>query len=120
MGTPFEGSTPAAAAAGEQPAGAGMVGEIDLEPDIDEEEDEPASSDALSPDAGEAAPSSPVPAPPEPAYVVDPFQSPPSPDVSAKVPHTGGKSPAQPAADPAPADQPPPPQSHEPSSESGT
>jgi len=74
MGTPFEGSAPATPA-GEQPVAAGAPGEIDVEPDIDEEEDEPALSDALSPDTQDTISSSPAPPQPEPAYVVDRFVS---------------------------------------------
>ena len=121
MGTPFEGSTPAAVA-GEPPAGAAPAGEIDLEPDIDEEEDEPGSSDALSPDPQQTAASSPEPAPPEPAYVVDPFTPSTAPSVSpvpiATEPLPAEPSPSAPVS-PASGDDPRSPDPHEPS-DSGT
>jgi hypothetical protein len=121
MGTPFEGSTPAAVA-GEPPAGAAPAGEIDLEPDIDEEEDEPGSSDVLSPDVQQTAASSPEPAPPEPAYVVDPFTPSTAPSVSpapiATEPLPAEPSPSAPVS-PASGDDPRSPDSHEPS-DSGT
>ncbi|HEY7184903.1 MAG TPA: hypothetical protein VH436_00075 [Vicinamibacterales bacterium] len=75
MGTPFEGSAPAMPAGEQSVAAAGAPGEIDVEADIDDEEDEPTLSDSLSPDTEETISSSPAPPQPEPAYVVDRFVS---------------------------------------------
>jgi len=102
MGTPFEGSSPTMQA-GEQPVAAGAPGEIDVEPDIDEEEDEPALSESDAPDTQETIASSPPPPQPEPAYVVDRFVS-----TVQKVPDapTGSEALSSERAVPEPADEP--------------
>jgi hypothetical protein len=132
MGTPFEGSGPATPA-GEQPVAAGAPGEIDVEPDIDEEEDEPAVSDAVAPDTQDTISSSPAAPRPEPAYVVDRFvstvQNVPSAPLASEATSSERAAP-EPAADEASApatpsaasaDPPRSPEPHEPSdSGSGT
>jgi len=116
MGAPLEGQAPAVV--GDPTAGAAAA-DVDLEGDIDEEDDEAASPDA--PTLSSA--SSLAPSIPEPAYISDPFESPPSPEVSTPVPLASNEAspPAPEPVAPAPADPAGPPEPHEPSdSGSGT
>jgi hypothetical protein len=74
MGTPFEGPAPAMVSADQGGAAAG--GEVDVEPDMDDEEDEAVSAEAVSSEPVSSEPdSSAMPSSPEPAYVVDRFMS---------------------------------------------
>ena len=110
MGAPLEGQ--AAAVGADLTAGAAAA-DVDLEGDIDEEDDEAGSPDV--PTLSSA--SSPAPVLPEPAYISDPFESPPSPEVSTPVPlasNEASPSAPEPVA-PALADPAGPPEPHEPS-----
>jgi len=135
MGTPFEGQAPAMASADQ--GGTGPVGEVDVEPDTDDEDDEAVSSDTASEAISSDPVSSAMPSPPEPSYVVDRFMStvrsvpeapPASQSVASEAVSPGSipiepasSEPSAPAVNPAPADHQQAPEPHEPSdSGSGT
>ena len=136
-GTPFEGPAPAMVSADQ--GGAAAVGDVDVEADTDDEEDDAGSAEAGSPDvASSEAVSPPMPAPHEPAYVVDRFmstvpsvpQAPPTSEPVSSEAVSSGSMPVEPTASepsapapvsPTPADEPRSPEPREPSdSGSGT
>jgi hypothetical protein len=107
MGTPVEGGA-MPQAGGDQPAsGASAIGDVDTEPDIDEDDEEESTSIEAATPVERPADESPVSSPPPsaPPYGFDPFASPPAPaaappqPASAPEPSTPTASDAKPASE---------------------
>ena len=109
MGTPVEGGAMPQARSDQPASGASAIGDIDTEPDIDEDDEEETTSIEAATPVERPADESPVSSPPPaaPAYEFDPFAPPSAPapaaaptqPASAPEPSTATASDAKPASE---------------------